>query len=40
MIEESPLIRAQIANFIKPNGTIIDPCATHPCYAAGWMGQP
>ena len=40
VIEESPLIRAQIANFIKPGGTITDPCDSHPCYAAGWMGAP
>jgi len=40
VIEESPLIRAQIAEFIKPGGTITDPCADHPCYAAGWMGAP
>ncbi len=40
VIEESPLIRAQIANFIKPDGKITDPCSSHPCYAAGWMGAP
>ena len=40
VIRSSPLIRAQIANFIKPGGTITDPCASHPCYAAGWMGAP
>ena len=40
VIEESPLIRAQIANFIKEGGTITDPCDSHPCYAAGWMGAP
>jgi len=40
VIEESPLIRAQIAEFIKPGGTITDPCDSHPCYAADWMGAP
>jgi hypothetical protein len=40
VIEESPLIRAQIANFLKPNGKITDPCGPTPCYAAGWMGMP
>jgi hypothetical protein len=40
VIRSSPLIRAQIANFIKANGTITDPCGATPCYAAGWMGAP
>ncbi|HEY7152220.1 MAG TPA: hypothetical protein VH391_11115 [Solirubrobacterales bacterium] len=40
VIDDSPLIRAQIANFIKVNGKITNPCADHPCYAAGWNGMP
>ena len=40
VIDESPLIRAQIANFLKPDGKITDPCGPTPCYAAGWMGMP
>ena len=39
VIDISPLIRAQIADFIKVNGKITDPRA-HPCYAAGWNGMP
>jgi hypothetical protein len=40
VIRSSPLIRAQIANFIKPGGLITDPCGATACYAAGWMGAP
>jgi hypothetical protein len=40
VIRSSPLIRAQIATFIKPGGTVTDPCGATPCYAAGWMGFP
>jgi hypothetical protein len=40
VIRNSPLIRAQIATFIKAGGTITDPCGSTPCYAAGWMGAP
>ncbi len=40
VIRNSPLIRAQIANFLQVNGTITNPCAGHPCYAAGWNGMP
>jgi hypothetical protein len=40
VINTSPLIRHQIAEFLKPNGQIIDPCGTDPCYAAGWTGPP
>ena len=40
VIRSSPLIRAQIADFIKAGGTITDPCGATPCYAAGWMGAP
>jgi hypothetical protein len=40
VINTSPLIRHQIAEFLKPNGQIIDPCGADPCYAAGWTGPP
>ena len=40
VIRSSPLIRAQIANFIRAGGTVTDPCGATPCYAAGWMGAP
>jgi hypothetical protein len=40
VIDTSPLIRAQIANFLKVNGRITDPCAPTQCYAAGWNGMP
>ena len=40
VIRYAPLIRAQIADFIEPGGKITDPCDSHPCYAAGWMGAP
>ncbi len=40
VIRNSPLIRKQIADFIKTNGKVTDPCGTHPCYAAKWKGMP
>jgi hypothetical protein len=43
VINTSPDIRHQIAEFLKPDGKIIDVCTTptaHPCYAAGWAGPP
>ena len=40
VIEYSPLIRHQIAEFIKPGGAITDPCGANPCYAAGYNGSP
>jgi hypothetical protein len=43
VIDTSPEIRHQIAEFIQENGTIVDVCDTpsiHPCYAAGWAGPP
>jgi hypothetical protein len=40
VINTSPLIRHQIAEFLKPGGQIIDPCGPDPCYAAGWTGPP
>jgi hypothetical protein len=40
VIRTSPLIRAQIANFLKVGGRITDPCTPNPCYAAGWTGTP
>jgi hypothetical protein len=40
VINQSPLIRKQIADFLTTNGKITDPCANGPCYAAGWNGFP
>lgn len=40
VIRASNLIRAQIADFLKVNGKITDPCGLTPCYAAGWNGFP
>ncbi len=40
VIEESPLIRKQIADFLKTDGKVTNPCGTNPCWAAGWMGMP
>jgi len=40
VIEESPLARKQIADFLKVNGKVTNPCGLNPCYAAGWMGFP
>jgi hypothetical protein len=40
VIDTSPQIRHQIAEFLKPEGQIIDPCGPDPCYAAGWTGPP
>jgi hypothetical protein len=40
VINTSPAIRHQIAEFLKPDGQIIDPCGSDPCYAAGWAGPP
>ena len=40
VIDTSPLIRHQIAEFLRPAGQIIDPCGPDPCYAAGWAGPP
>ncbi len=40
VIRSSPLIRKQIADFLKTNGKITDPCGTAPCAAAGWNGMP
>ncbi len=39
VIEESPLIRAQIANFIKPGGTITDPVRHAPVLRRGLDGR-
>ena len=38
VIRQTPVIRAQIAEFLKTGGTITDPCGLTPCYAAGWTG--
>ncbi len=40
VINTSPQIRHQIAEFLKPDGQIVDPCGPAPCYAAGWTGPP
>jgi hypothetical protein len=40
VINTSADIRHQIAEFLKPDGQIIDPCGSDPCYAAGWTGPP
>ncbi|HET9119960.1 MAG TPA: hypothetical protein VFN72_05460 [Solirubrobacterales bacterium] len=40
VINTSPDIRHQIAEFLRPDGQIIDPCGAAPCYAAGWTGPP
>ena len=40
VINQSPLIRKQIADFLTTNGKITDPCEGGPCYAAGWNGFP
>ena len=40
VIEESPLARKQIADFLEINGKVTNPCGANPCYAAGWMGFP
>jgi hypothetical protein len=38
VIDTSPAIRHQIAEFIKPHGKIVGVCGGSPCYAAGWTG--
>jgi hypothetical protein len=30
--------RLQVSEFLKPDGTFIDVCGTHPCYLDGWTG--
>jgi len=40
VIRSSPLAREQIAEFIKTNGKITNPCGADPCWAAGWQGMP
>ena len=40
VIEESPLIRKQIADFLKTDGKVTNPCGLNPCYAAKWKGMP
>ncbi len=40
VIRSSPLIRKQIADFLKSNGKVTDPCGNNPCWAAGWQGMP
>jgi hypothetical protein len=38
VIDTSPAVRKQIAQFIRPHGKIVPACAHHPCHAAGWHG--
>ncbi len=38
VIRQTPAVRTQIADFLKVNGKITDPCGPKPCYAAGWTG--
>ncbi len=40
VIRSSPVIRKQIADFIKADGVVTNPCGLDPCYAAGWHGAP
>lgn len=40
VIRSSPLIRKQIADFLRTDGKITNPCGADPCYAAGWKGMP
>lgn len=40
VVEQSNLARKQIADFIKTNGKVTNPCGADPCYAAGWNGFP
>lgn len=40
VINTSPAIRHQIAEFLKPDGKIVEVCGPDPCYAAGWAGPP
>ncbi|MCB0861450.1 MAG: hypothetical protein KDB54_12440 [Solirubrobacterales bacterium] len=40
VIRSSPVIRQQIADFIKTDGVVTNPCGIDPCYAAGWHGWP
>jgi hypothetical protein len=40
VINQSPLIRKQIADFLTTDGRVTDPCGADPCYAAGWNGFP
>jgi hypothetical protein len=40
VINTSAAVRHQIAEFLKPDGQIIDVCGPDPCYAAGWTGPP
>jgi hypothetical protein len=38
VIESEARARRQIAEWIKPNGRLIEVCASAPCRAAGWTG--
>jgi hypothetical protein len=37
LVTSAPL-RAQIGEFLRPGGTVIDPCGDGPCYAGRWTG--
>lgn len=38
ILESSAALRAQIGAFLRPGGTVIDPCGPAPCYAGEWSG--
>lgn len=38
VIRQTPVVRAQIAEFLKLDGKVTDPCGPMACYAAGWTG--
>jgi len=40
VIRSSPIIRKQIADFLKTDGKVTNPCGLNPCYAAQWKGMP
>ncbi len=40
VIRSSPLARRQIADFIRTDGKITNPCGANPCWAAGWQDTP
>jgi len=40
VIRASPIIRKQIADFLKTDGKVTNPCGLNPCYAAKWKGMP
>ncbi len=38
VIENSPALRRQIAEFLRPNGRIVEVCGTAPCRTPDWAG--